>query len=89
MVKCFLDYCKHHEDEVDILFQMLSIFTIRTTIDYSFLKDFYLHTVAEVQSLLKILLIVAERPHIGVYRGSKEGSFESFHHFLYRSFLQQ
>jgi transformation/transcription domain-associated protein len=48
MVKCFLNYCKHHGDEVDVLFQMLSIFTIRTTIDYSFLKDYYLHTIAEV-----------------------------------------
>lgn len=48
MVKCFLNYCKHHGDEVDVLFQMLSIFTVRTTIDYSFLKDFYLQNVAEV-----------------------------------------
>eukprot|EP01114_Cavostelium_apophysatum_P014185 TRINITY_DN3613_c0_g1_i5.p1 TRINITY_DN3613_c0_g1~~TRINITY_DN3613_c0_g1_i5.p1 ORF type:complete len:3612 (+),score=1106.25 TRINITY_DN3613_c0_g1_i5:200-11035(+) len=47
LIICFLNYCSHHREKVDILFWMLSIFTTRTTIDYTFLKDFYSHDVAE------------------------------------------
>ncbi len=50
LIKCFLNYCKHHREEVDLLFYMLSIFTVRSTIDYHFLKDFYQHEVAEKYS---------------------------------------
>jgi len=48
VVKCFLNYCRQHPEEVDVLFRMVSIFALRTTIDYSFLKDFYQIEVAEV-----------------------------------------
>lgn len=47
IIKCFLNYCRAHKEEIDVLFQMLSIFTVRTTVDFSFLRDFYTHEVAE------------------------------------------
>jgi len=53
LIKCFLNYCKNHREEVDLLFYMLSIFTIRTTIDYTFLKDYYQQEVAENYSQAK------------------------------------
>eukprot|EP01105_Mastigella_eilhardi_P028048 TRINITY_DN89_c1_g4_i3.p1 TRINITY_DN89_c1_g4~~TRINITY_DN89_c1_g4_i3.p1 ORF type:complete len:3483 (+),score=913.52 TRINITY_DN89_c1_g4_i3:1249-10449(+) len=46
IVKCFLNYCRAHHDEIDILFHMLSIFTVRTTTDFTFLRDFYMYEVA-------------------------------------------
>jgi transformation/transcription domain-associated protein len=50
LVKCFLNYCSYHREEVDVLFFMLSIFTTRTTIDFTFLRDFYSQVVAEEYS---------------------------------------
>jgi transformation/transcription domain-associated protein len=50
LIKCFLNYCRNNKQEVDVLFYMLSIFTVRTTLDYSFLKDFYSHEVSESYS---------------------------------------
>jgi transformation/transcription domain-associated protein len=46
-VKCFLNYCKAHPEEVDLLFHMLSILTVRSTIDFTSLRDFYSQKVAE------------------------------------------
>lgn len=52
IVKCFLNYCIHAKDkeEINILFYMLSVFTLRTTIDFTFLKDFYATEVAQKYS---------------------------------------
>eukprot|EP00026_Physarum_polycephalum_P000015 Phypoly_transcript_00015.p1 GENE.Phypoly_transcript_00015~~Phypoly_transcript_00015.p1 ORF type:complete len:3639 (+),score=586.09 Phypoly_transcript_00015:159-11075(+) len=47
IIKCFLNYCRAHKDEIDVLFQMLSIFIVRTTMDFSFLRDFYTQEIAE------------------------------------------
>lgn len=38
LVKYFLNYLRHDKYEVGILFDMLSIFLVRTHIDYTFLK---------------------------------------------------
>ncbi|XP_031475658.1 uncharacterized protein LOC116247605 isoform X2 [Nymphaea colorata] len=46
LVKCFLNYLRHDKTEVNILFDMLSIFLVRTRIDYTFLKEFYFIEVA-------------------------------------------
>eukprot|EP01087_Luapelamoeba_hula_P023162 TRINITY_DN8469_c0_g1_i2.p1 TRINITY_DN8469_c0_g1~~TRINITY_DN8469_c0_g1_i2.p1 ORF type:complete len:748 (+),score=84.96 TRINITY_DN8469_c0_g1_i2:140-2245(+) len=51
IVKCMLSYCRSHPEEVDTLFYMVSIFKDRSTLDYSFLQDFYAHEVAEKSSL--------------------------------------
>lgn len=48
IIKCFLNYCRAHKEEIDVLFQMLSIFIVRTTMDFTFLKDFYTQEIAEV-----------------------------------------
>ena len=42
LVKCFLNYLRHDNDEVGVLFDLLSIFLVRTRIDYTFLKEFYI-----------------------------------------------
>jgi hypothetical protein len=42
LVKCFLNYLRHDKNEVGVLFDMLSIFLVRTRIDYTFLKEFYM-----------------------------------------------
>ncbi|CAM6100600.1 unnamed protein product [Calypogeia fissa] len=47
LVKCFLNYLRHDKSEVDVLFEMLSIFLVRTRIDYTFLKEFFMLEVAE------------------------------------------
>eukprot|EP00897_Mesotaenium_endlicherianum_P005503 jgi/Mesen1/4981/ME000248S04265 len=41
VVKCFLNYLRHNRAEVDVLFDMLSIFLSRTRIDFTFLREFY------------------------------------------------
>ncbi|KAG9129909.1 hypothetical protein Leryth_007000 [Lithospermum erythrorhizon] len=59
LVKCFLNYLRHDKNEVQILFEILSIFLYRTRIDLTFLKEFYIVEVAEGYSpqLKKTLLL--------------------------------
>ncbi|KAF8410450.1 hypothetical protein HHK36_002979 [Tetracentron sinense] len=47
LVKCFLNYLRHDKTEVNVLFDMVSIFLFHTCIDYTFLKEFYIIEVAE------------------------------------------
>ncbi|XAR57979.1 Non-specific serine/threonine protein kinase [Bertholletia excelsa] len=47
LVKCFLNYLRHEKTEVNVLFDILSIFLFRTRIDFTFLKEFYIIEVAE------------------------------------------
>ncbi|XP_022879771.1 transcription-associated protein 1-like isoform X2 [Olea europaea var. sylvestris] len=47
LVKCFLNYFRHDRTEVNVLFDILSIFLFRTCIDFTFLKEFYIIEVAE------------------------------------------
>lgn len=42
LVKCFLNYLRHDKNEVNVLFDVLSIFLFRSRIDYTFLKKFYI-----------------------------------------------
>ncbi|PKA60897.1 Serine/threonine-protein kinase ATR [Apostasia shenzhenica] len=59
LVKCFLNYLRHDKSEVGALFDMLSIFLLRSRIDYTFLKEFYVIEVAEGYdpSLKKTILL--------------------------------
>ncbi|KAL6010354.1 hypothetical protein ACLOJK_000785 [Asimina triloba] len=59
LVKCFLNYLRHDKSEVNVLFDMLSIFLIHTRIDYTFLKEFYIIEVAEgyAPNMKKTLLL--------------------------------
>ncbi|KAF5735955.1 Phosphatidylinositol 3- and 4-kinase family protein with FAT domain isoform 1 [Tripterygium wilfordii] len=59
LVKCFLNYLRHDKEEVDVLFDILSIFLFHSRIDYTFLKEFYIIEVAEgySSSLKKSLLL--------------------------------
>jgi len=41
LVNCFISYCERHPEEVDILFDMLSIFIQPTVTDFTFLQEFY------------------------------------------------
>jgi hypothetical protein len=54
LVKCFLNYLKHDKAEVNVLFEMLSIFLVRTRIDYTFLKEFFM---VEVRNYCNLHLI--------------------------------
>lgn len=47
LVKCFLNYLRHDQKEVNVLFDILSIFLFHSRIDYTFLKEFYIIEVAE------------------------------------------
>lgn len=47
LIKCFLNYLRHDKTEVNVLFDILSIFLFHTRIDYTFLKEFYIIEVAE------------------------------------------
>ncbi|EGG23993.1 protein kinase [Cavenderia fasciculata] len=47
IVKCFLAYCRAHPGETELLFHLLTVFTIRSSMDFSFVKDFYTLEVAE------------------------------------------
>jgi transformation/transcription domain-associated protein len=42
LVKCFLNYLRHDKKEVNVLFDILSIFLFHSRIDYTFLKEFYI-----------------------------------------------
>ncbi|XP_010526797.1 PREDICTED: transformation/transcription domain-associated protein-like [Tarenaya hassleriana] len=47
LVKCFLNYLRHDKSEVNVLFDILSIFLFHSRIDYTFLKEFYIIEVSE------------------------------------------
>jgi hypothetical protein len=47
LIKCFLNFVRHERAEVNVLFDMLSIFLTPTRIDYTFLKAFFMIEVPE------------------------------------------
>ncbi|KAI4314757.1 hypothetical protein L6164_027634 [Bauhinia variegata] len=47
LVKCFLNYLRHEKNEVNVLFDILTIFLFHSRIDYTFVKEFYIIEVAE------------------------------------------
>lgn len=51
LAKALLSYLQRHHDLVGPLFDLLDIFTVRTRVDFSFLKDYYKTTVAQTYSL--------------------------------------
>lgn len=60
LVKCFLNYLRHDKSEVNVLFDILSIFLFHSRIDYTFLKEFYIievicYRVIIIQSLVPTL----------------------------------
>lgn len=59
LVKCFLNYLRHDKNEVNVLFDILTIFLFHSRIDYTFLKEFYIIEVAEgySSSMKKALLL--------------------------------
>lgn len=52
LVKCFLNYLRQDKSEVNVLFDMLSIFLVHTRIDYTFLKEFYIIEVCKSLMLM-------------------------------------
>ncbi|CAI0392859.1 unnamed protein product [Linum tenue] len=47
LIKCFLNYLRVDKSEVNVLFDIPSIFLSHTRIDYTFLKEFFIIEVAE------------------------------------------
>lgn len=48
LIKCFLNYLRHDKAELNVLFDILSIFLFHSRIDYTFLKEFYIIEVLEL-----------------------------------------
>lgn len=46
LVEAFILYLNHKPDDVEVIFEMISIFTQETVIDFSFLKLFYIDDIA-------------------------------------------
>ncbi|XP_068742186.1 transformation/transcription domain-associated protein-like isoform X1 [Montipora capricornis] len=51
LAKCLLNYIKHRASEVELLFQLLRVFTIRHVPDFHFLRKFLDETVAKSYSV--------------------------------------
>ncbi|BDA47386.1 probable transcription-associated protein 1 [Coccomyxa sp. Obi] len=51
LAKALLSYLSRHHDLVGPLFDLLDIFTVRTRVDFAFLKDYYKTTVAQTYTL--------------------------------------
>jgi transformation/transcription domain-associated protein len=58
LLKCFINYARHKENEVDTLFLMLQAFTDRATIDCIFLRDFYEKEVPQYSIKHKQLILM-------------------------------
>lgn len=62
LVKCLIVYCKVKPEDVQVLFDLLTIFLRRSLIDFSFLKSFYREVVAKTylpiykRAILKLFL---------------------------------
>ncbi|XP_022741614.1 transformation/transcription domain-associated protein-like isoform X2 [Durio zibethinus] len=71
LVKCFLNYLRHDKNEVNVLFDILSIFLFHSRIDYTFLKEFHIIEVAEgyppnmKKALLLHFLILFQAKQLG------------------------
>lgn len=57
LVKCFLNYLRYEKSEMNILFDVLSIFLLRSRIDYDFLREFYIIEVSSPEFLVTSLSI--------------------------------
>eukprot|EP00958_Prasinococcus_capsulatus_P028071 scaffold6247_cov416-Prasinococcus_capsulatus_cf.AAC.17 len=66
LVKCFLLYLRQNRKETDLLFEILSIFGIRSRVDYSFLKRFYTVELQEYSADDKQIIL---RHFLGVFTG--------------------
>ena len=53
IVKCFLQYCAEDKQEINVLFDMLTIFSVRTLADFTFLKEFYKQVASQYSSSRK------------------------------------
>ena len=47
MAKCYLNYISNHRDQVQPLFELLTVVSHKTRCDYTFVKDFYVDLVAD------------------------------------------
>ena len=51
LVKGMLNYILHHKDRVAPLFDLLDIFTVRTRVDFTFLREFLADTLPAAYSV--------------------------------------
>ena len=47
MAKCYLNYISNHRDQVQPLFELLTVLSHKTRCDYTFVRDFYVDLVAD------------------------------------------
>ena len=47
MAKCYLNYISNHRDQVQPLFELLTVVSHKTRCDYTFVRDFYVDLVAD------------------------------------------
>lgn len=67
LVKCFLNYLRHDKSEVNVLFDILSIFLFRTRIDFTFLKEFYVIEVCLFKVFMIFKIFVYSFFHLCLY----------------------
>ncbi|XP_047320592.1 transformation/transcription domain-associated protein-like [Impatiens glandulifera] len=71
LIKCFMNYLRYDKNEVNVLFDILSVFLFRSRIDFTFLKEFYIIEVAEgyppdmKKTLLLYFLNLFQSKHLG------------------------
>ena len=47
IAKCYLNYINNHRDQVQPLFELLTVVNHKTRCDYTFVKDFFVDVVAD------------------------------------------
>ena len=47
MAKCYLNYISNHRNQVQPLFELLTVVSHKTRCDYTFVRDFYVDLVAD------------------------------------------
>lgn len=47
MAKCYLNYISNHRDQVQPLFELLTVVSHKTRCDYTFVRDFYVDWIAD------------------------------------------
>jgi hypothetical protein len=60
MIQGMIGYCRSYQEDVHVLFDMLSVFMMQSPVDFTFLKDFYREEVAviwEPRNKQKLMLL--------------------------------
>ena len=65
IAKCYLNYISNHRDQVQPLFELLTVVNHKTRCDYTFVKDFYVDLVADQYT-------ISEKKQVGYWTMSPQ-----------------